>query len=99
MGETVGNALPNQICYIPVSAPNDPAAPKLKGLTLLVPPQAIYQREHAARIRESSLRQSNAVKDKSDTIVQVEDRVWFSSLSGDLDRDVRIIEHAICSRG
>lgn len=68
-------------------------------LTLFSHPQTVDQREHAACVGESSLRQSDAVEDQSDTVVQTKDGVWFSSLSGYLGRDFGAIKHAICSRG
>ena len=64
--------------------------------TLFLPPQTIDQREHAACVGESGLRQRDAVENQSDAVVQAQYGVWFSSLSGDLSGDIRAIKHAIC---
>ena len=66
--------------------------------TLFLSPQIIDQREHAAHIGESSFRQSDAVEDQPDAVVQAKDRVGFSSLGGNLGHNIRGVEHPICSK-
>ena len=56
LAETVSDTVPNQICRVPLSAPNDLGATDVKTRTLFLPSQTINQCEHAARIGEPSLR-------------------------------------------